>query len=193
MKKIRNKTALIILSLIIFTISCGSISVRKDPINNSTVVTLKEFYYFNNKMNGFTYITYINEIKDNKNKFKMKIEYKTDRHNESKNISKKSFFNINGKKYDLIVNSAANKSDLSIEGERTGKFERNTYNEDIDLKAKMEKTFYGTINLSEGIFDAIKVAKSVSFRFFLNDKPLTITMSESSINKLKEFVNTKPK
>ena len=66
MKNGGKKIVVILLSLIILTISCSSISIKRDPINNSTIVTLKEFYYFNNMMYGFTNITYTNEIKDGK-------------------------------------------------------------------------------------------------------------------------------
>ena len=68
---------------------------------------------------------------------------------------KNDFFNINGKKYDLIVGSATSKSDMSIKGEREGKFERDKYIEDINLEAKMKKTFYGSINLNKEIFNIL--------------------------------------
>jgi len=183
---------LLLLFVPILLVSCmGKIKVVKDNFKNAKVVTMQLRESSDESMikgGGYAIFSYSREIQNNKMSpviiglhiTKAKLVYLAG----NQDLERKAVVKVNDKTFDVMLGetSAVNVTTISSQP--------NYATGGTQLSSSQHEEWSTKIMLNKAMEDAIKNSKVVAVRLYFGTTPMTYTLGEGSLKKVKEFMNT---
>ncbi|HRT74144.1 MAG TPA: hypothetical protein P5203_03440 [Spirochaetota bacterium] len=182
---------LLFLFIPVLLVSCmGKIKVVKDDFKNAKVVTMQLREGSEESMlkgGGYAIFSYSRDIQNNKMSpvtiglhiTKAKLVYLAG----NQDLEKKAVVKVNDKSYDVIL------GDTSAVNVTTISSQPNYATGGTQLSSSEHEEWSTKMILNKAIEDAIKTSKTVAVRLYFGTTPMTFMLGESSIKKVKEFMN----
>lgn len=171
-----------VIVLLIFS-SCGTnkLTIREDSYKKETQAVLEQ---------SFFNIKHAKEARIKVEKFLLQdssslpVMYLTVNTKGGYLLDKDLFFDVDGQVFSLQFDLLGAKSEMYYDETTTGDYPNQVTDTD-EIQLTVNK---GISSLSKSLIEAIKKSKAVAIRIYLDREPVMLRLSQSKLNKWKEFL-----